>query len=155
MTTEPYREQCAQNAIATLQTIRVADDYWYDIRERNVSRHVASFEEISGGDMPHLIVVIGSGEVENLTTYRRDGETFQLIFIGYVQSEDPELVGTRLERLLQDVRKALLANVTLNNVCRTLRIKDIDTDEGSLAYDKHGAFEMVVDVEYVYEWTTP
>lgn len=155
MPTESIREQAKQKVIEQLAKIRVADGYWYDIRDRNVTRHIKSIQEAKGGDMPLLMVVSGDGQIGNHHNYRHDEEDFQIYIRGYTKAEDADDTGTAMERLLQDVRKVLLANVELDGVVRTTRIRSVETDEGSLAYELHAAFQLTIAVEYVHAWTQP
>lgn len=158
---ESKREQIVQTIIAQLKTIR-KPTYWHDVKDSNVSRALLPLDQaLSSANKPLLIVIAGTGEKEHLTTNRQDEEEFELFIVGYNKSDDPETVATWLERLVRDVSIALYANVILattavpSGLCRTLHITDVVTDEGELAYKKHGQFEMTIRVDYVYDWTSP
>ena len=88
------------------------------------------------GQLPHLIVLEGGQsqmaefQSSGLTISYRD--EFDVLVLGYINGDDQVTPSTWLQRLLEDVRRTLLADWTLGGLAGKVSIGNEDTDEGAL-----------------------
>jgi hypothetical protein len=99
---------------------------------------------------PYLSVVEGPGGTFTMESTAAAGQAmfkheFKVMITGYVSGDDVTTRSRWLQRLWDDVVRALLANQTLAGVARELMIDpDLETDEGELGVV--GAFAQGVTV---------
>ena len=152
--TELKSELIMQRLVSILDDIHPDNgDYWNDMSQGQVIRYLLDLDSaISLDTKPIIEVLSGTEDIEHLTTNHRELSQFEITIIGYVKSEDPQLIATLVSRLVKDVMKVIYADITLNDLCRTVHVRSVVTDEGELSYREHGQFEMTISVEYDFIW---
>lgn len=141
------REQIIAEIVTTLGAVTVAGGYNNDLSGR-VSRRLKHWEEVS--EWPQVMIAGGSEGKSSLTTTYAQGD-LEIIVRGYEHdAEDP---GTKLNALIQDVEKALMADPTRGALANYTTPIRVDTDEGWLT--PYGIFEFRFNVTYRYARGAP
>ncbi|MCH7548558.1 MAG: hypothetical protein IH969_03310 [Candidatus Krumholzibacteriota bacterium] len=156
MPTDSRREQIIQRICTVLDGISTPT-YWHDIESKNISRYPKSFDQIKDADeFPYIEVLTVAPETfSHQTLHHQDKGGLNMVLIMFVQRDEPQELATWVNRLVKDVIVALLADVTLNNLCRTLHLVSLITDDGALAHEKNGFAELQIKADYVFDWTDP
>lgn len=155
MASESIRQQVITNLMTNLAAISKTSGYWNDISSSQVADWLVPIDAVEASEMPKLMITSGVEGVDRKHASHIDSSTWEVVIIGYVHSTDMDEIRTMLERLIRDVRIAVLADMTFGGLSIRVKIGSIETDEGSLAYEGYGAFAMILSTEYQYSWDSP
>jgi hypothetical protein len=113
--------------------------------------------DLGNSDFPAVFIASTEEKRKNLTGNQFDS-SLQVIIAGYVKNSkaSPGASGTGtqkdLDKLIQDVTRAVESDPTQGNLVKWTEITDIATDDGDLT--PLGGFVMSVTFEYVAERAT-
>ena len=146
------RELIVENMVTQLGTISVAGGYNFDISALDIYERLLTFDELGQIRLPCLTVTMGT---ENATVvlmgsvpkYRG---SFPVFVQGFIKSEDKQTIRRMAERMLRDVRKLIFVDMTRGGYAHTQKLTSIKTDEGMLAYEGYGVFEIELEIVYDY-----
>ena len=138
-----------------LATVVAGTTYHNTLRERNVSKTLRSFDELAKADMPLVQVLVNRLPGGPLVAQRRDEGDLEISLVCWTQGSEPEYMQRDILRLARDVIVCLLADCTLGATCRVIRVTEIVTDEGSLAYEGYAMAEISMTANYAWSWSAP
>ncbi len=144
------REQILQNVVSSLQTITTASGYNFDVVK--VSRKFLPYSKIN--EFPAVIIVAGPGRIQEHTNYENT-EMFEIGVIGYIRAdkdiENEGLVSQDLEKLIQDIRKAITADVHRGHPDFVIMTWPRRVDPYVDWEQNIGICEVIFEVEYFYQ----
>ncbi len=147
------REIILQNVETTLEGISTASGYNFDVQE--VSRKYLHYSEVN--DFPTIIIIPGPGEKEPHSNLEYK-ERFQIGLLAYVRADkdidNAGLLSKDLEKLMQDIQKALLVDPQRGNpgwavMTWLRRIEPYADWEQNI-----GICEIIIEVEYIHDFST-
>lgn len=123
----------------------------YNFTVATYERGLKSVDQMTNSDFPALFVSSADEQRENIT--HRDFKSVMTVIIhGAVKSSDG-VVQVELDKLIEDVTKALSADYTQGGRVAYTDIKSVVTDEGD--QHPHAFFRMEVAMLYKSVGTTP
>jgi hypothetical protein len=150
--TDSKREAIITNLVSALSSISVAAGDNSDVTVYDVYRRLFTIDQLGDVKLPMITVTSGDEEatIQAMGGVPKYRATWLVFIQGFVKSEDHDAIGTMVERLLRDVRKKIFVDMTRGSNCHTQRLTRVQTDEGILAYQGYGVFE--IDLEIVYDY---
>lgn len=154
--TDSKREDIIVYLKNLLAGIRVADDYWHDLSDDQVSRRLSSMDDIEAVEMPYLIIQSGDENlIEDQKFVDEAGRVMQIFLLGFIKSDSPPDADTDFERFVRDVKKKLNSDLGLGSNARTMTIEALRTDLGVVAFPEYGVFVMELSIEYMENYASP
>lgn len=147
------RESIMDNIVTTIAAITTAGGYNFSVGECILG--LKTITDSPGDIMPNVYVAGADEERKNTAqrTYRSD---LLVTLVGYVKladNADKPTLERMISRLIADITKALMVDVTRGGYAITTEINAIDTDKGF--YAPFGAVEISVRVDYQAAVATP
>ncbi len=147
------RESIMDNMVTTLAAITTAGGYNFNVGECLLG--LKSVTDQPADIAPNIYIAGADEKRKNVAqrTYRSD---LLVSVIGYVKltdNADKPTLERLLSRLIADITKALMVDVTRGGYAVTTEIGDIDTDKGFFA--PFAAVELTVRVDYTAAVATP
>lgn len=148
------REEILANIETTLAGITTANGYNFDVKE--VSRKFIAFSQTQ--KFPTLIILAGDERLEPQTNLEYTA-FFEFGILGYVKAAkdiaNEGLLSKELEKLIQDVKKALVMDVHRGHpeyvgMTWLRRVGSYADWDNTI-----GIFELIGEVEYFYEYSQP
>lgn len=125
----------------TLAAITISGGYNFDVQ--NIARGIRAMDVLPVSKFPCLWIVKADEERENIT-HMQVKSTMTVVIVGYVRnSTGLDGLQEDLDKLIQDVSRALEQDRLLNGNSFRLRIRTVHTDDGDL--DPIAAFAMQVE----------
>lgn len=150
------RETLLEYLKTLLTSITVANGYGQDIR--SVERGIREIREMGDDQMPALFITM-THEKRNRITKTQFRSDLQVIIVGYIKNSKGDLnssgtgVELDLDRVIEDVTKAIGADPLQGNRVFNTEITDIASDDGDL-FPTSG-FAMSVVFSYASEELHP
>jgi hypothetical protein len=116
---------------------------------------VKPYTEIPEDQFPALMVA-GADENRENGTNQTFTSVMDISIVGYIRSSDIQDHAVALRELMDliaDLTKALYVDHTRGGLCKFTEVGKVMTDKGVMF--PYAAFEMVVQVDYRSEFTTP
>lgn len=151
------RELIIQNLVAQLATISTAGGYNFDVSALDIHERLMTYDELGQIRLPCITVTVGteSAKVSLMGSPPKYRGSFPVFVQGWIKCEDKTLIRRTLERMLRDVRVLIFVDMTRGGYSHTQNLVSIKTDEGTLAYDGYGVFEIELEIVYDYLTNAP
>lgn len=147
------RESIMDNIVTTLAAITTGGGYNFSVGECLLG--LKSITDSPGDIMPNIYIAGADEERKNIAQ-RTYGSDLLVPVIGYVKlidNADKPTLERMVSRLIADITKALMVDITRGGYAVTTEITTIDTDKGF--YAPFAAVEMTVKVSYKAAVATP
>jgi hypothetical protein len=147
------REQILEYLLSTvIPSVVAGASYTHTVK--TIERGRRNIMDMADCNFPAVFIATTAEKRRNLTGNQLDA-SLQVVLVGYVKNSktSPGASGTGtqkdLDKLIQDVTRAVEADPTQGNIVKWTEITNIDTDDGDLT--PIGGFVMSVTFEYVAE----
>ena len=148
-----FRQEILDNIVTTLGAITTGGGYNFSVGECMLG--LKGLNDSPADIMPNIYIAGADEKRRNLAQRTYHSDIFVAV-IGYVKQTDtadkPKLERD-LSKLIADITKALMVDVTRGGYAVTTEIGDIDTDKGAFA--PVAGFEMVVRCQYRASVSSP
>jgi hypothetical protein len=148
------RQQIYENLLTTFDLITVANGYTAEMTHKAIGyKH---FTEVPEAEGFRALLVAGGNEKRENTTNNGFKSSLQVSIVGYVKSTDgqnPATAEQLLNKLIEDLTKALYVDPTRNQLAVFTEIIEVITDKG--AFQPYAGFEMIVEMEYRATFAQP
>lgn len=131
-------------------SITTANGYNFNVSKSE--RGLRSYDNMTDEEFPALFVASADEERENIGSVTTFISKMTVRVYGAVKSSSDH-VQAELDKLIEDVTKALYADALQGGKTIFTDIRRIETDEGDLA--PHAFFRMQVEFQHVSDGTSP
>ena len=148
------RENILDNIVSALAAI-AADGSSYNYTPGLCQLGLLNYAAVPEDKFPALFVA-GADEKRSNNTNMEFRSDLTVSVVGYVKASDAAdspLLERQLSRLIRDVTKRLMLDVTRGGYATFTQIEEIDTDKGS--WEGFAGFEMTVRCQYRAASATP
>lgn len=123
----------------------------YNFTVATVERGLRSIDQINDSQYPALFVA--SADEARANSHNIGFQSIITIYIYGIVKASSNSVQQELDKLIEDVTKALYTDPTQGNRTLYTDIKSIVTDEGD--NEQHAVFRMTVEMSYISDGTSP
>ena len=149
---QPMRRRILDDIATTVAAITTGGGYNFSVGE--CKRGFKHFNNVPEDKFPACYVA-GADEKSRNSAQRTFTSDVAASIVGYVKqanAADEEALERDLDNLAQDLRKALMVDVTRGGYAVTTEIVEVLTDKGAFA--PYAGLEMIVNCEYRASVTT-